>query len=158
VLEERCGRSADLVGEAFDGKFIKRTRKGFRTAMNDDFNTREAIARLHEFATAVNKVLGDELLLKDMEVLEEAASLFDEMDDVLGLFYRTDDDTGSKARGKAGGEDDLSQTLMEFILEMREQARRDKDFARADSIRDGLKALGIEVEDGPGGPRWRRAE
>ncbi len=158
ALEERAERSSDLVGEAFDEAMLKKVRKGFRVAMSDDFNTREAIARLFELATAINKVLGDELLLRDVAALEAASELFDEVDDVLGLFYTTDKEVRTCADEGAAAQGDLVAGLVDMLLEMREDARISKDFSRADVIRDGLKALGIEVEDGAGGPTWRTTQ
>jgi cysteinyl-tRNA synthetase len=73
--------------------------------------------------------------------------------DVLGL------DPADPAWGRRGGRDDdrlteVVDALVAGLLEERAQARADKDWARADALRDRIKAAGIEVEDTPTGPKW----
>jgi cysteinyl-tRNA synthetase len=72
--------------------------------------------------------------------------------DVLGL------DPADPAWARTGGSDDrlteVVDALVAGLLEERAQARADKDWARADALRDRIKAAGIEVEDTPTGPKW----
>ncbi len=56
-----------------------------------------------------------------------------------------------------GGDDEWTAERIESLLQEREAARADKDFARADEIRDALAAAGIQIEDGADGTRWRRS-
>ena len=75
------------------------------------------------------------------EALAEAAKVFDELCGVLGILYN---------RGKKGSLDEE----IEGLIARRQQARKEKDFALADKIRDDLKARGIVLEDTPQGVKW----
>jgi cysteinyl-tRNA synthetase len=78
-------------------------------------------------------------------------TLLKELANQLGVFV--------KPLPKAAVKDDgLSNDLMQFILEIRAEARKSKNFALSDKIRDRLAALKITVEDRPEGPIWKRAE
>ncbi len=117
----------------------------FADAMDDDLGTPAAMAVLHDTVREGNRLLptgaSDELSARFGEV---AAML-----DVLGL---APDDFAT-----AGGDDTLTgvvDVLVQGLLEERAQARTDRDWARADLIRDRLKAAGVEIEDTPDGPKW----
>ncbi|MDH4123909.1 MAG: cysteine--tRNA ligase, partial [Thermoplasmata archaeon] len=58
-------------------------------------------------------------------------------------------------KSTGGGQDELLSQLMAMVLDVRERARQKKDFATADSIRDGLAKLGIEIQDSAEGPKWK---
>jgi cysteinyl-tRNA synthetase len=113
----------------------------FDAAMSDDFNTREAIAVLFEYARILNKAIEDGA---GRDALGEAAGLFQTVGDVLGLFQ-------VHALGS-----DLLDGVMDLVVGLREDARKRKDFATADRIRDALTALGIALEDTREGVRWKR--
>jgi cysteinyl-tRNA synthetase len=113
----------------------------FDAAMSDDFNTREAIAVLFEYARILNKAIEDSA---GRDALGEAAALFQTVGDVLGLFQ-------VHALGS-----DLLDGVMDLVVGLREDARKRKDFATADRIRDALTALGIALEDTREGVRWKR--
>ena len=110
-------------------------------ALEDDLNTPLAISHVHELVTALNKAEnhGTSAALKG--ALLAAGNL-------LGL---AQDDPESWFQGDAGDAE------IDGLIERRNQARRDKDFAEADRIRDELAARGIVLEDGAGGTTWRRA-
>ena len=110
----------------------------FREAMDDDFDTPAALAEVFALVKDANASL-------DEGLLETAAVQFAtvrELAAVLGIELRGD-------APKADAEIDA-------LVEQREQARRDKDWAEADRIRDLLAARGIVIEDTPRGPEWRR--
>ncbi|HWC12998.1 MAG TPA: cysteine--tRNA ligase [Actinomycetota bacterium] len=118
----------------------------FISAMDDDFNSAEALAVVHDLVRAGNKVLeaaqrGD---AGARDELVQHAEDFLELMGVLGLTFEADEVSS-----------ELVGSLVEFLLELREQAREEKAFARADAIRDRLTELGVAVEDTPAGPRWR---
>ncbi|MDQ4095532.1 MAG: cysteine--tRNA ligase [Actinomycetota bacterium] len=118
----------------------------FVAAMDDDFNSAGALAVLHDHVRAGNKLVeeaqrGADEALKELRAHVEA---FLEMTTVLNLTFESPT-VGSELTGR----------LLDYLLELREQARREKAFDRADSIREKLQDLGISIEDTPAGPRWR---
>ncbi|AWB26373.1 cysteine--tRNA ligase [Halococcoides cellulosivorans] len=126
---------ADARREAHDG-------------LNDDFNTRRALAALEAATRAVNRHV-DRGAPYDYQGCRDAIALYDAIAiDVLGL---------PLAVAAGGDADDLVDDLVELLLEVRERDREAGNYDRADWVRDRLDELGIEVEDGDGGPTFRRA-
>jgi cysteinyl-tRNA synthetase len=121
------------------------TRDAFRTAMNDDFNTREALAALLELASAVNSHL-DATDDHDYRGLRRAVEAFDDLaGDVLGLQFD----------GSTEGSATLASELVDLVLKVREREREAGNYERADALRDDLEALGVEVQDTDDGPTFR---
>ncbi len=114
-------------------------------ALADDFNTAKAIGVLFELVREVNAY--SHAGGRNKEVLGQAWDLFELYGlDILGII--TLDGPGQK-------EDSLVVPLMDLLLELREEAREEKNYALADKIRDALADLGIAIEDTAEGPRWR---
>jgi cysteinyl-tRNA synthetase len=117
--------------------------KRFRAAMDDDFNTPEAVAVLFELSGEANR--GSEPAQRQLRALGA----------VLGLLGRDSDEfLKSRPAASAGG---LGDAAIESLIVERREARAAKDFARADAIRDELLQKGVVLEDGAGGTTWRRA-
>ncbi|WP_340537170.1 cysteine--tRNA ligase [Nocardioides sp. GXZ039] len=119
--------------------------EAFAAAMDDDLGTPAAVAVLFDTVREGNRAT-------DAGEVADLAAQVRAMLDVLGL------DPADPAWA-TGGRDDAAlvaavDALVSGLLEQRAQARSEKDFARADAIRDQIKAAGIEVEDTPAGPRW----
>ncbi|WP_407354906.1 cysteine--tRNA ligase [Methanolobus sp. WCC5] len=126
----------------------EQTKDGFIRAMDDDFNTREAIGELFVFSRKVNSIMAYEKPGKAS--LENALDFYSEINEVLGIF----EDNKS-----ASPEENICELSEDDILEMikiRDEARDNKDWKKADAIRDELKEKGIVLEDGKVGVRWRR--
>ncbi|MBE3576810.1 MAG: cysteine--tRNA ligase [Limnochordales bacterium] len=137
---------------------VRQTRENFRRAMDDDWNTPVAISTLFELTRSVNSLLhsGAELAGDTLTALAAARDLMRELGvELLGILPA--DPHRAFGASAAGGTDDTAITtrLIELLLEVREDARRRRDFVQADRIRDALGACGIVVEDTPAGPRWR---
>jgi len=122
----------------------------FVTAMDDDLAVPEALAVIHRQQAALNTLLasgkaGTEQLARDLGALRG-------MLDVLGLdplSVQWADDASP-----AGAEHGALDALVTAQLAARQAARAERDWARADALRDALTAAGIRIEDGPGGARW----
>ena len=123
----------------------ERLRAAFAEAMNDDLGTPEALAAFFTWLPELNKALSREV---GRESLERVEAAFRELGEgVLGLFPERV--LVERLEGPA------LEGLMELVLELREEARRRKDYALADRVRDRLAELGVVVEDTPKGPRWK---
>ncbi len=128
------------LGDAVDG-----AREAFTAAMNDDFNTREALAALLDLVSEANRHLADNetydyrSLRRTVETLETFGG------DVLGFDFD----------GTADGDVTLAGELVELVLDLREEEREAGNYQRADELRDDLEALGIDVQDTDEGPTYR---
>ncbi len=111
----------------------------FKAAMDEDFNTPEAMAVLFELASEVNKSKSAEL-----------AGLLKALGNVVGLLQRLPE---VFLRGESSSDEEKIDSL----VMARQEAKLKKNFTEADRIRDELKAAGIILEDGPQGTSWRRA-
>ena len=124
-----------------DTEFAQR----FKTAMDDDFNTALALSVMSD----VRQVLNKPQVQEKAEQKNYYASLLVSFGRVLGLFQQTADTF------LAGASDD-DVTEIEDLINQRNQARVDKDWTKADQVRDKLTAMGIILEDAAGKTIWRR--
>jgi len=120
----------------------------FYAAMDDDFNTAEALASLFDLARDVNKIKQTE----GEDVAAPLAALLKRLGGLLGILQQTPDEW---LQGDAG-EDGLDAAAIEAKIQERIQAKADKDWGKADGIRDELKAAGITLEDKGAETTWRR--
>ncbi|MDP9226374.1 MAG: class I tRNA ligase family protein, partial [Actinomycetota bacterium] len=118
----------------------------FIAAMDEDFNSAAAFATIHDLVSEGNKALEGAQAEREEErrKLVDLVRSFLEITMVLG--FRFEDD---------GASSEVLGSLVEYVLELREQARSEGAFERADAIRSRLETIGIAVEDTPGGARWR---
>jgi cysteinyl-tRNA synthetase len=139
------------------GNFVRQVvgdKMRFLEMMDDDFNTAGAIAVLHEMAGSVNSFVEQNRAETSrqpdvMQAAAAAAQTLRRLGQLLGLF-RAD------LPGLTAKEPGTVEQLMALIIQLRNEARKTKQFALADSVRDGLKGIGISLEDRPDGTGWRR--
>ena len=125
-------------------EFVKR----FEDAMNEDFNTAEAIAVLFDLANQINKFKST-----DSSKASALAATLKHLAGIIGLLQE-EPDVYLKSGGSSDG---LSDEQIDLLIQQRVQAKADKDWGEADRLRDELKAQGIELEDKGGATSWRRA-
>ena len=121
--------------------------EAFKQAMDDDFNTPEALAVLFDLANQVNK-LRDE----DVQAAMKKAAVLKKLANVLGLL-----EANPEQFLQAGAGEDNDADKIEALITARIQARENKDWAAADRIREELDAMGIVLEDKDGKTVWRRS-
>ncbi len=159
-------REAEAVEGRSDGDVmpaLDRLEGGFRQVMEDDFNTPGALAQFQSFRGDANRLLKAGLSLSSGRKVREAFTVTGR---VLNLFQLSDDDwefnprrgvRSSVGDDHSPARDPLPDQEIDRLLAERVQARRDKDFGRADTIRQELAEHGITIEDRPDGTtRWKR--
>ncbi|MGR6980675.1 cysteine--tRNA ligase [Testudinibacter sp. P27/CKL/0425] len=119
--------------------------QAFKVAMDDDFNTPNALSVLFELARAVNKAKQD-----NPSQADGLAARLRELGDVLGILQQQ-----PEAFLQAGSNDDEVAEI-EALIQQRNQARADKNWAAADEARDKLNNMGIVLEDGANETTWRK--
>jgi cysteinyl-tRNA synthetase len=133
-----------------------------REALADDFNTPVALAAMGEAARLVNKLIDEPGgIPKDVRrrsIRKLAEDIRDVAQNALGLLSRDPDDFLAARRARLAAERGIEAAEVERLLEARSAARKAKDFARADELRDELARLGVEVLDTPKGAEWRVRE
>jgi len=119
----------------------------FSEAMDDDFNTALALSVMADVRQSLNKTQEQ----NDSEKASYLAGLLQSFGDVLGLFQQQAEDF------LLGDQDDDESAKVEKLIEARNTARAEKDWAKADQVRDELAAMGIVLEDNAGKTTWRKA-
>ncbi len=120
-------------------KLIKKVKENFEKAMDDNLNMSEALAKIFDFMKDINKFLKDNKLSK--KDADSVLKVMKEFDSVLGIMEFKEEKIDNN---------------IEKLIKEREEARKNKDFATADKIRDDLKKKGILLEDTPQGVRWKK--
>ncbi|MFQ6322156.1 cysteine--tRNA ligase [Bacillus halotolerans] len=141
-LQHRLNSSTNLTED--DDKWlakIEEHRTAFEEAMDDDFNTANAISVLFDLAKNANYYLQEDHTAD--HVITAFIDMFDRIVSVLGFSL---------------GEQELLDQEIEDLIEKRNEARRNRDFALSDQIRDQLKSMDIILEDTAQGTRWKRGE
>ena len=131
-------------------------RQSYLAKMDDDFNTGGAVSELFDLVRALNKYIDQQGLegaqpadAAELSALDRGVATLRELTALLGLFREPPQKT-------AAADDSLVDQLMQLLIELRAEARKKKDFATADRIRQGLQQLGIQLEDRKDGTNWRR--
>jgi cysteinyl-tRNA synthetase len=119
---------------------IEKSLTEFETAMDDDLNTAAALAAIHNLVREINTVLANDALKSDDQ--KAVLDAIEKFDSVLGIF-------GQETT-------EILDEEIERLIEERQEARRTRNFARSDEIRDLLAGQGIILEDTKDGVRWKR--
>jgi len=115
----------------------------FESAMDDDLNTADGISAIFELVKDVNtKILSKSEIFSDYEYLIEISNLFKKLTYVLGI-VQNQDITGS-----------ISEEEIERLIKERDLARKEKNWKRADEIRDNLSSKNVLIEDTPNGTKY----
>ncbi len=137
----RCGEQSGSGGEDEAVKAVEKARAGFIAEMDDNLNTTAALAHLFDFLTETNPLLEKGVSAQAGKTLSDFIL---ELDQVLGLKL----DRFTQA-------EDLDSEIQKLV-DQRVQARKDRDWALADSLRQQLTEMGIALEDTPDGVRWKK--
>lgn len=141
-------------------------RSSFIEAMDDDFNTAGALGAIFTFVSEANTLLSDTCVCcVNAEAVEEGAKAVEELLAVLGIDLNDAQEEGEEnteevvalASSLAGYSGTESEEAIQALLDCRQNARKEKNFALADQIRDELGALGFTIEDTPQGARVTRS-
>ena len=156
-MDRVAGTLLDGAHAAF-AKAVLGLKMKFLETMDDDFNTAGAIGALHELAGEVNGFLEQNAVdkTKQPEMVAAAAGATQTLRNlasVLGLFAHK---PAGAATAAQPGEAKLAGQLMTLLIRLRREAREAKNFALADGIRKGLTEIGVTLEDGADGTRWRK--
>jgi cysteinyl-tRNA synthetase len=136
-------------------KEIGELRDEYLEQMDDDFNTGGAIGSLYKLLAALNrfadahKLEGGKAVAVDMDAFRRGAVVLKELSLILGLFT-------APPEVKESGQDQLVGGLMQLLIDLRNEARKSKNFALGDQIRKRLGELGVTLEDRQGTTTWRR--
>ncbi len=150
-IDEKLSGSVDEGGAPGGteglGDIVAEVRRDFENAMDDDFNSGEAIGHVFRLVREVNRVRAssEETLARDRKTLEDIGEAMRMFDSVLGLFR------GGLPRAGLEVPDDVERLVAE-----REEARASKDWSRADELRDRVLELGFTIEDRADGPAIKR--
>jgi cysteinyl-tRNA synthetase len=136
-------RDVNASTDDIDESYLNR----FNEVMDDDFNTPKAFALLHELAREINRA--DD---KDSTEVGRYANTLRHLGSLLGLLQADPADYLQSGAGEEG----LSNDEIDKLINQRTEARKNKDFAESDRIRDLLSDQGIALEDGAEGTIWRR--
>ena len=126
------------------GKSLKpflKLKHNFREALEDDFNTPKAITVFKDLSRTANRYLETG---KNRQVLEKLHSLYRQFSDVLGIFAES-------------GKEEIPEEVMKLVEE-REAARKKKEWAISDALREKIKSLGYIVQDTKEGPNVKKVE
>jgi len=148
AIRKAIQKAPEGLADAAVEKELAAMKAKFQEAMNDDLNTAVALSVIFELVKFSNKLIADgKTSAGGLKTLDAMFTLLG--GDVLGIVK----DNYPQA---SGDDEKLLDHLIGLMIEQRKEARKKKDFAASDAIRDKLAGFGIALEDKPGGTTWRR--
>lgn len=146
-----CRENLDFIYKKLDAETSKedesleknllKIKEEFIAAMQDDFNTADALTVLFNLTKEINLMLCDENKSLSKYIINKAMSVFDELSGILGLMYDAQNDS-------------LAKEQINELVNQREMARKTKDFKKADEIREELIKMGVKLQDTKNGVKW----
>ncbi|MFH1008367.1 MAG: cysteine--tRNA ligase [Candidatus Latescibacterota bacterium] len=150
AIREVRARIAEAASGETDGAFMDQleiARAAFLEAMDDDFNTADAVGVLFDFTRAVNTLLHSEQTIHRQTWVAIDALYAELGGEILGIVPKTFEEPERS---------DLEEPLMALLVDTRRALREAKQWALSDAIRDRLSGIGVSLEDGPEGTVWGR--
>jgi len=144
AMKDSVKRELTSGEKDFDGR-VEKLRGEFVKAMDEDFNTPQALAALFEMSKEINRFLDEQNQVSN-GLLEKVYDCFSELGKVLGLFR--------KEKTKQIGEK-IADDLVQLLFDLREELRKKGDYGLSDEIRARMKKLGLVIEDTAEGPKWK---
>jgi cysteinyl-tRNA synthetase len=151
ALEQMVGTGPTAESTALLAKALK-LREQFMDAMRDDFNTALAISYMFALAKDINVYKSSVDAAKarpDGKLVATFASVMEEMCSIIGVLEKTAAPAETKVATK-------EEEQINLLIAKRQAARKAKNYAEADAIRDELTKMGIVLEDTPQGPKWKK--
>jgi len=151
-----CPQISDDEREVYD--LFEALEDRFAEAMDDDFNTALAIGHLFDGVRGLNRLVAKgnfSACPLSLQVLEEGVQAIRKLGDVLGILHSDPDLWLEKQKSAGLADAGLAAEAIEALIAERQQARKDRNFARADQIRNELTARGIELLDSKDGTTWK---
>lgn len=124
-------------------EYMKSKIETFKQALSDDFNTSKAVALIFDLSAELNKALSEK---NETHVIENYHLIRNEFGPVLGIFEIQETQQKNST--------DDTDKVMQVLIQLRNQARTDKNYTLSDSIRDGLASIGIQLKDTPEGTKY----
>jgi len=148
AVRKRMSTASEGQADKEMAEQLKQSREKFEAAMNDDLNTSVALSVLFELVRLAQKLLDDSSTT--VGTLNLVNVLFDRLGgEVLGIVRDEYPQTGL-------ADDETMDKLVDVLIQQRNEARNNRDFDKADELRDKLSEIGIVLEDTLGGTEWRR--
>ena len=156
--DEKLAGKTPTAGELLDKEKVEKVVQGFETAMSDDFNAAEALGSLADAFALMNELTEKPKSKDKAAVVRTLSRLRQDVDaigKVLGLFQQEPKAFLLRRREKQAKAKGIDAAMVEQKIVDRAAARKAKDFAAADRIRDELKGIGVEIMDTASGTTWK---
>ncbi len=166
-LEECIAKKEEGSDDKEFSKTVSEFKSSFESAMDDDFNTPEAVSSIFDFVNACNRFF-DKTKNPSSTVCKKALDTFIKLGNILTLFQDKKKDSGKIDDGvlkqlrkfassyATDVEGKTIEEVMELLLKARSEARKKKDWNTSDNIRKKLDEFGFEIQDTAAGPVWRK--
>ncbi|MFW6357105.1 MAG: cysteine--tRNA ligase [bacterium] len=139
------------------GTELREIEKNWEGALQDDVNTAGALGQVFTAVRLAGRIMEDKTLRKSQQaksILEQILTDLDQWGEVLGVFQRDPASFLMELRDSRARRKGIDAAVVEALIEDRREARKAKDFAKSDEIRDRLAAMAVEVKDTPQGTTW----